>query len=209
MKNNVNNAQTAQVKSFSNPKGIIHMKDIKLDIESKSFSLKYKVDKGRYKEVKGRIDLNLLWFISTKETDRIKIADANYPNGYRFVDAMTQKTKLERFMREVGVRVENEIDAIDKLSQLEFKCDNHSDKFMDNPFRLYHNNNTGYSVLCPVHIRPTKKVTQLDGSGQLVTKYIPKKVYTSRSGKQYNAYKQPSEYTRLMIEDVILAEVMS
>ena len=208
MKNSVNN--TVLVKTVNAPKGVVSMKDVRIDIESNTFSLMLKEpNEKRFKKVEGIIDRNLNWFMTTLVPDRVKVVDETSPKGFKFVNVVGQKTKLERLLRDMGVETNCPIDAINKLSELRFDCDNESSVYQDNPFRLYYRKHDQKAVLCPIHIRPAKKVVTINPDGSEEVKYVASKTYTSKSGKTYPAYLKKDEYKRLVIEDYVSKEVFN
>lgn len=181
------------IKSFETPNALVNFSKITLDTNKRTFSLTLKTKeqgqrKFREEKIEGTITNELNdYFTLLKD---VKVPVKTEDDKVIWVPTGRKLTNFQRFLaktdREISIKIEDMV----------FECNNTSETYQDNPFRLVMLDQKNILTLVTTPSKSKKQVVQADGT--VKTFYRRKQgVY---QGKKVNAFISPKNYRRLIIQ---------
>lgn len=194
---------TKEIKTFVTPEGIVEMENLVIDVKKKTFNVDVKFTPADKKQkpwqrhVEGSVNQELLkWYTELRD---VKIPVKNSEGEIEYVPTGEKKTGFEKWLAKINI--ENKPGV---LSTLQFKCDNRSDQYNSNPFRLamlsYGN------VLQLVNVPAKNKTEHVNPDTGEVTQTYRRKT-GMLDGKKIPMFVAPQWYKRLVFQSTKKVEV--
>ena len=193
------------VSTFVTPEVQVRLSNIVVNPKERKVSLTLSTkEKGKRKftdeQVEATITSELYNWLTLLKDDSLRVI-ANNERGYDFIKTGTRSTSFQRFLAKTNREFKAGI-----LQTMVFECDNNSQSYPDNPFRLIRYAN-GSNTLTLVNL-PSKKVKEIvDISTGEVKSIFSDKIGTLADGKKVKAFVRPEKYRRLVIQQTKEVEV--
>lgn len=195
------------ITEFSTPDVMVRLTGLTINPKERkaTFTLSTKAPRARKwtdEVVTSTITAELYNYLALMRDDQVKVA-ANNERGFDFVKTGTRSTSFMRYLKKREIEFTSGI-----LSTLVFECNNTSDVYIDNPFRLVRYAE-GNSVLTLVNVQSKSRKEIIDvETGDITTTYSTR-YGQLKNGQVVKAFIMPNNYRRLVVQTTREVEVMA
>lgn len=187
------------VLSFVTPEAKVRFSNVTINPEERtaSFTLSTKAKRARKwteEQITSTITAELYNYLTLMRDDQVKVP-ANNERGYDLIKTGTKSTSFMRYLK----RREMEF-ASGVLKSMVFECDNTSEDYYSNPFRLVRYVE-GNSVLTLVNVQSKSRKETVDvETGEVSVKYATR-YGQLKDGTTVKAFIMPKNYRRLVVQE--------